>query len=142
VGGCVAAGHGGERVGGDHEGHHADDDAQRFLTHAATSSCQRREPSRRRRSTRDVPHATNSSGTPTRLPHFSAARVKSDSKTSGGGVRFFARIPISASSCASQSTALAANARFCGFACANRSWRKSASPTTTRRPPAAGPPSL
>src|SRR5690606_679876 len=137
-----AADHGGERVRGDQQHRRADDDAKRLLAHAASSSCQRREPSRRRRSTRDVPHATNSSGTPTRLPHFSAARVKSDSKTSGGGVRFLARIEMSASSCASQSTAFAAKARFCGFACAKRSWRKSASPTTTRRPPAAGPPSL
>ncbi len=47
-----------------------------------------------------------------------------------------ARMEISASSCASQSTAFAAKARFCGFTCANRSCRKSASPMTTRRPPA------
>ena len=65
---------------------------------------------------------------------MSALRPASDSKARTGGVRSFERIAISASSWASQSTALAAKSTFWALARANCSSRKSASPTAMMRP--------
>src|SRR5690606_36478048 len=131
----TAPGNGNHRVQHDQRDHPADHDPERLLVHAAASSL--RCPARRRRpTTRTAPHTTKSSGTPTRLPHLNAACFVLDSKTSGGGIRFLDRIAINDSACASQSTAFAANARFCTLPRTNRSDRKSASPITTNRPPA------
>ncbi len=47
----------------------------------------------------------SSTGTPTTLPYFTASRLVVLVNTSWGGARFFERMPISASSCASQSIA-------------------------------------
>ena len=48
------------------------------------------------------------------LPYFTASRIVPLVNTSGGGARFFERIAMSASSCASQSTAFWTNARLSG----------------------------
>ena len=52
---------------------------------------------------------------------------------SGGGVRFFERMAINASSCASQSTAFWTNTMLSGEFCAYRSLAKSGLPTITSR---------
>src|SRR5882762_8063516 len=76
----------------------------------------------------------SSTGTPMRFPYLTTPRVTALVNTSGGGARFLERMPISASSCASQSIAFSTNTTFSGELRAYRSLAKSLVPTTTRRP--------
>jgi hypothetical protein len=71
---------------------------------------------------------------PIRLVYLAASRWAADSNTSGTGRRSFERIAMRSSSCASQSMALSASARFSGAFCTNRSVAKSELPTATARP--------
>src|SRR5437870_12367252 len=68
------------------------------------------------------------------LPYLTALGVVALVSTSGGGARFLERMPINASSWASQSIAFSTNTTFSGALRANRSLAKSLLPTTTRRP--------
>ena len=61
-----------------------------------------------------MPAKTSSAGTPMKLPYRAALRSVALVNTSGGGARFFERMPINASSWASQSIALATKTRFSG----------------------------
>src|SRR5439155_5822149 len=118
------------------------DHLQLFRAHPAPASASGRYVCRvicRRRHSRKAPNTISSTGTPMMLPYFTDWRRVTLVKTRGGGARFFERMAISASSCASQSTAFWTKTMLSGEFCAKRSLAKSALPTTTTRPRAAPP---
>ena len=61
-----------------------------------------------------MPSAIRSNGAPIVLPYFTALRFIMLVNTSGAGARFFERMAMSASSCASQSIAFCTNTMFSG----------------------------
>src|SRR5205807_7057362 len=133
----------GEALGGapqeQHDGQREDDQPELFRAHQAPpapASASGRYTCRviwRRRHSRKAPKTISSTGTPMMLPYFTTSCVVALANASGGGVRFFERIAIKASSCASQSTAFWTNTMLSGEFCAYRSLAKSGLPTITSR---------
>src|SRR6266516_2356617 len=103
------------------DGERSRDDFQVLGTHTDDSPASGRYVRRvisRRRNRHRLPATMSSTGMPTTLPYFTASRLVALVNTSWGGARFFERMPINASSCASQSIAFCTNTRFSGEFCA------------------------
>src|SRR5438105_3035357 len=118
----------GEALGGapqeQHDREGEDDQPELFRAHEAPpapASASGRYTCRvilRRRHNRRAPNPIRSAGTPMMLPYFTMSCVVALANASGGGVRFFERMAINASSCASQSTAFWTNTMLSGEFCA------------------------